>query len=106
TFDAKYAGEVPMALTGLRSDASTVDDVRQRLWAQFFTAKKGEKPRIASYAGRGDLRRWVRAAATRAAIDVLRITKREVLRADEAELETILRLVASRLELTAGAFRP
>jgi RNA polymerase sigma-70 factor (ECF subfamily) len=58
---------------------ATVDEVIQRLREKLLMARPGgETARLASYAGRGPLRTWVRAVATRIAIRV---------RAQQARLE-------------------
>jgi RNA polymerase sigma-70 factor (ECF subfamily) len=48
------------------------DDVKQALRAKLFVAEAGGAPRIARYGGRGELRRWVRAAAVRMSVDDIR----------------------------------
>jgi RNA polymerase sigma-70 factor (ECF subfamily) len=54
------------------------EDLEQRVRQKLFVADgPGREPRIARYTGRGDLRRWVRAVATRMAIDDSRL-RREV----------------------------
>ncbi|MGN6108395.1 MAG: hypothetical protein ACTHU0_25040 [Kofleriaceae bacterium] len=50
-------------------DRRNSDDVKQALRVKLFV---GPAPRITSYAGRGDLGRWVRAVAARLAIDEAR----------------------------------
>ena len=59
-------------LTFLDSDSRTSDDVKQALRQKLFV---GPAPRIALYAGRGDLGRWVRATALRMTIDEARATQ-------------------------------
>jgi RNA polymerase sigma-70 factor (ECF subfamily) len=64
-FDVRYMGEVDRAL---RSAApSVIDETKQVLRRRFFVSENGAPPSIADYAGRGDLKAWVRAAAVRAA---------------------------------------
>jgi RNA polymerase sigma-70 factor (ECF subfamily) len=75
-FEARYAPEITGALRrsfelGLAQDAEL--RVRERL----FLVGENEAQRLASYSGRGDLRTWLRAAAVRMAIDVMR-ARREV----------------------------
>ena len=75
-FEARYAPEITGALRrsfelGLAQDAEL--RVRERL----FLVAEHEAPRLASYAGRGDLRTWLRATTVRMAIDVMR-ARREV----------------------------
>jgi RNA polymerase sigma-70 factor (ECF subfamily) len=50
------------------------EDLKQRVRQKLFVADPpGGEPRIARYTGRGDLRRWVRAVATRMAIEDSRV---------------------------------
>jgi RNA polymerase sigma-70 factor, ECF subfamily len=49
-----------------------VDEVKQRVRQLLFIASQERAPRIASYAGRGPLRAWVRACAVRTAMRVQR----------------------------------
>lgn len=55
--------------------ASEIDDLKQRLRQQIFTGTSGP-PKILSYAGRGELRVWVRATAVHTALSTLRAMKR------------------------------
>jgi RNA polymerase sigma-70 factor (ECF subfamily) len=52
--------------------AAVIDDVQQALFERLLTAADGARPRIAEYAGRGDLRSWLRVAAIREAISLAR----------------------------------
>ena len=56
----------------LANDVRTTDDVKQLLRQRLFV---GNQPRIASYAGRGELGSWVRTVATRIAIDAARVVR-------------------------------
>ncbi|HEY6174541.1 MAG TPA: sigma-70 family RNA polymerase sigma factor [Kofleriaceae bacterium] len=62
---------------------SEIDDVTQILRQRLFLGSDG-RPRLLDYAGRGELRAWVRASAIRTAFEHLRKSKRE--RAHEADL--------------------
>lgn len=59
----------------LAGDSRTSDDLKQALRQKLFVADRGGAPRIALYAGRGDLSRWVRAALARMAIDEARAAR-------------------------------
>ncbi len=59
----------------LASDSRTSDDVKQALRQKLLVAEKGRPPRISDYAGRGDLRRWIRASLARMQIDAMRAEK-------------------------------
>jgi RNA polymerase sigma-70 factor (ECF subfamily) len=63
-------------LAFLAPDAQASDDLKQRLRQKLFVAEPGKPPpRIALYAGRGDLARWVRAALARMKIDEARAVR-------------------------------
>lgn len=77
-FDAAYRRDVHAALAGLRLGAAEVDDLAQVLRARFFVGEGGASPKIADYAGRGQLRGWVRAAATRTGLSHIEARRPEV----------------------------
>ena len=77
-FDAAYRRDVQAALAGLRLGAAEVDDLAQVLRARFFVGEGGAAPKIADYAGRGQLRGWVRAAATRTGLSHLDARRPEI----------------------------
>jgi RNA polymerase sigma-70 factor (ECF subfamily) len=77
-FETTFAREVDIALAGMGLDAAVGDEVRQILRTKLFVSIPGAHPKIATYSGRGDLRSWVRAAAVRTAISLLRGQGREV----------------------------
>jgi RNA polymerase sigma-70 factor (ECF subfamily) len=59
-FDAAY----------LAGDSRVSDDVKQQVRVRLFV---GDSPRITTYGGRGALGSWVKAVATRIAVDVARV---------------------------------
>jgi RNA polymerase sigma-70 factor (ECF subfamily) len=71
-FDRELLSQVGTLLVRMQLQPQLVDEVRQRLRHKLLLASPGERPRIAEYAGRGPLLAWVRVAATRAALDLLR----------------------------------
>lgn len=77
-FERAYGSNVDIAVRRAGGTTTTVDEIRQIIRERFFARTKDRPPRIADYGGRGDLGRWVRAAATRIAIDLHRATGREV----------------------------
>ena len=82
-FETRYAHEITSALT--RSfEYGIASDAEQRLRDKLFLVGDGEVPRLASYSGRGDLRAWLRAAAVRMAIDLMRM--RKMIPVDPADL--------------------
>lgn len=78
-FDAQFAPSIATALASMKMRDDHGDEIRQRLRTKLFV---GERPRIASYSGRGELGGWVRASAVREAIDLQRGHRREVPMAD------------------------
>ena len=67
-FDRRYHGEIPGALSRLRSSRTTIDEVSQMVREKLFVAPPGGRPKIAEYAGRGALLSWLRAVAVRTAL--------------------------------------
>jgi RNA polymerase sigma-70 factor, ECF subfamily len=87
-FDRDYMREVDVALARMRIGPPRLHDVkqlvRQRLFVGGGTAAQPAGPgKIAEYAGRGDLRRWVRSVAVRTCLNELRKGRREILVDDE-----------------------
>ena len=87
-FDRDYMREVDVALARMRIGPPRLSDVkqlvRQRLFVGGGTAGQPTGPgKIAEYAGRGDLRRWVRSVAVRTCLNELRKGRREILVDDE-----------------------
>lgn len=78
-FDARYVTEIDAALGRMRQSRATVDEVKQLVRQKLFV-RVGDKPgKIAAYAGKGGLHRWVRAVAVRTCLNQMRKGKREVL---------------------------
>ena len=71
-FDREVLSRVGLLLGRMQPTPQLVDDVRQALREKLLVAAPGARPRIAEYAGRGPLQAWVRVAAVRAALDLLR----------------------------------
>ena len=71
-FDREVLSQVGLLLGRMQPTAQLVDEVRQLLRDKLLVAAPGVRPRIADYAGRGPLVAWVRVAAVRAALDLLR----------------------------------
>ena len=75
-FEARFAPEITNALA--RSfERALAEDAELKLRDRLFLVGEDEHPRLASYAGRGALAPWLRAAAARTAIDLMR-TRREL----------------------------
>jgi len=83
TFDRHYMREVDIALARMRIGPPRSNDVKQLVRQRLFVGPPGKPGKIAEYAGRGDLRRWVRAVAVRTCLNDLRKGKHEVLTDDD-----------------------
>ena len=70
-FDSTFFPEVRAAIARLSNAGPIVDEAMQLLRERMFVAKD-KPPGIAGYAGRGDLRGWLRVAGVRAALGLLR----------------------------------
>jgi RNA polymerase sigma-70 factor (ECF subfamily) len=70
-FEEKHLA-VHVFLARMRPASTLIDDVRQALRVRLLVAEPDRLPRIAEYGGRGSLTAWVRVAAVRLAIDLLR----------------------------------
>jgi RNA polymerase sigma-70 factor, ECF subfamily len=68
-FETRYAREIPAALSRLRADAATIDEVHQLVREKLFVAPPGVVPKIGEYAGKGSLVAWLRAVTVRTALD-------------------------------------
>jgi RNA polymerase sigma-70 factor (ECF subfamily) len=90
TFDRHYMKEVDIALARMRVGPPRSHDVKQLVRQRLFVGG-GRSPgapvpapgKISEYAGRGDLRRWVRAVAVRTCLNDLRKGKQEILTDDD-----------------------
>jgi RNA polymerase sigma-70 factor (ECF subfamily) len=69
-FDRLHIEPLGVALARFK-DRAMIDDVRQKLRLKLFTADGGP-PKILAYLGKGPLKSWVRAAAVRLALTILR----------------------------------
>jgi RNA polymerase sigma-70 factor (ECF subfamily) len=83
-FEDRFVPQIDHALRRLRLPAGTIDELKQRL--RFDLLVGDGAPKIADYAGRGELAGWLRVTATRRALSQLR---REG-RAREAALDDML----------------
>jgi len=70
-FETTYGPEIGAALRK-SFDTALSEDAELRLRERLLLVGEDEVPRLASYSGRGDLRAWLRAAAVRTAIDLMR----------------------------------
>lgn len=75
-FEARCGPEIDDAARSLRGDASFSNELRQRVFQHILVGGAAEGPRIAHYAARGPLGAWVRVAAVRMGISLLREERR------------------------------
>jgi RNA polymerase sigma-70 factor (ECF subfamily) len=101
-FDETYLSQVKVFLGRMKPSAALVDEVTQALRIRLLVAAPGEVPRIANYGGRGSLTSWVRVAAIRIALDLVKPTPErpatvdddqqpilDHLRSDDPELDVV-----------------
>jgi RNA polymerase sigma-70 factor (ECF subfamily) len=86
-FDRRHLADIRAALRWLGIQASVVEEVEQVLRTKLFVAEEGQRPKIASYSGRSQLRRWLRVSAVRAALAYLEREKRAVPLPDDLPLK-------------------
>ena len=84
-FDELHIRTLPARLSRLGLAGSVVEEMQQVLREKLLV---GDPPRIATYSGRGPLHAWVRAAAVRTALNLMRATWREEL-VDDMALEEV-----------------
>ena len=84
-FDEQYLAPLAGVLRATGLAADQIDDVMQELRARLLVGDG--RPRILDYAGRADLRLWVRTAAVRAGIDLVR--QRRDLPVEDEELAAL-----------------
>lgn len=69
-FEARHGAELDRVVREL-DKRGLGDDVRQILRQRLFVAAPGATAKIATYSGRGPLRRWVRVAASRIVLELV-----------------------------------
>jgi RNA polymerase sigma-70 factor (ECF subfamily) len=103
--EARYGPELDRLLARLGAAGAHGDEVKQRLRARLLVAAEGAAPKIAHYAGRGDLWRWIKVAATREAISLLRRERRQVNQEDDALEDVVSPAESQELELLKRTYR-
>jgi RNA polymerase sigma-70 factor (ECF subfamily) len=76
-FERLHFPEIKTALMRRDPTFGQVEDIQQILFQKLFLGDEQHPPKIASYAGRGDLRGWLCVTAVRESIDLLRKVRRE-----------------------------
>ncbi len=89
-FEARYFNEVDIASARMRASRDLAGEVKQWLRHTLFVGDETRAPAVADFAGRGDLRGWVRVTAVRELQRLLGKQKREVAVGDEGFLDALL----------------
>ncbi len=76
-FEAAHGGDIDAALRAMRLDEGLAQDAGNELRARLFFVADGARSKLLGYSGRGELGGWLRTAATRVALDMMR-SRREI----------------------------
>jgi len=79
------------AIRSLRGTDSDRDEVVQEVRARLLVADGARRPRIADYAGRGELGRWLKATVARTYLNRVRGVRREVAADDQRVFDEVMR---------------
>ncbi len=71
-FETEFGRDIDLAIARSGNVNLGKDEFRQLVRNKLFVATPGRRPKIADYAGRGDLRSWVRVTALRMIVDLVR----------------------------------
>ncbi len=71
-FESEFGRDIDLAISRSGNINLAKDEFRQLVRSKLFVAAVGRRPKIADYAGRGDLRSWVRVTALRMIVDLVR----------------------------------
>lgn len=104
-FEAELMPVVIAAVRGMRGSADAADEVAQELRERLLVGSGDRGPRILDYAGRGSLRRWLKATAVRTQLNRLRGGKREVLVDDAPVFDALAGPAQPELEPLRGRYR-
>ena len=77
--EAAYFDDATPSLRRMATSSSFVDDVKQAVREKLFVSHDGSPAKITQFAGRGDLRTFVRVLMTREGLNLRRKSRREVL---------------------------
>lgn len=91
-FEEELMPVVRAAARRIDASADFADEVAQVARERLLVVRPDARPRVAEYAGRGTLAAWVRVAAMRIAMNLLRERRRNVLVDDETFFEAITHL--------------
>ena len=101
-FQRTYFGEIDFAARRARAAPDIAAEARQNIGRVLFS---GPSPAIADYAGRGDLRGWVRVTAMREVLRLLARAQREIPVDDEAFLDALSPAVDPELGYVRSMYR-
>lgn len=71
-FESEFGRDIDLAIAKSGNVDLSKDEFRQLVRSKLFVPREGKRPKIADYAGRGDLRSWVRVTALRMIVDIVR----------------------------------
>ncbi len=104
-----FEGELQTALTRVgarfRLSEDQRDELGQELLERLLLPGAERPPRLAEFAGKGSLVRWLQAVATRSQLNRMRGKTREVLTGDNAILEAFASPIVPGLEPSKGRFQ-
>ena len=100
------AAEVAHAAARLGAPAAAADEALQIVRTILRVAEGERTPAIASYAGRGDLRAWVRVVAIRELVRVQKAVRRDATFEDDALYDFLSPAEAPELEHLRALYRP
>lgn len=100
------AAEVAHAAARLRAPAAAADEALQIVRTILLVAEGDRTPAIASYAGRGDLRAWVRVVAIRELVRVQKAVRKDTEFEDDALYDFLSPAEAPELEHLRALYRP
>jgi RNA polymerase sigma-70 factor (ECF subfamily) len=100
-FEAEYLRPVDTTLRRVGLCDADMDEAKQILRDRFFVGEAGGAPRIHAYSGRGMLAGWVRCAAARVALRLLRRPRAEV----HVEADTLAALPSLDADTELGLMR-
>jgi len=106
-FTRDFLGEVDAHVARFDGSSAFKDEVRQVLATRLLVAEPGATPTIADYAGRAPLSAWLRVAAIRAALNLLRgTTNDDAERAAEREVTELADAADLELDVIRARYRP
>lgn len=89
-FESTYMPVVDSTVRGMRGQQASAQEVAQQIRERLLVGTSERDARILDYSGRGDLRRWLRAAATRTYLNVIRKHKREIAASDAPVMDALV----------------